>query len=828
MHRLYTHLRRMKALNVNVSLLQVFQNPYLWLEFCVIAPHCPPFFTSSFGIENMQNWSAYRAETIGACYNILRCYTLWRFFCDMIIRNLPKRHTIGNFTGIKFDSSWVVKHLLDGWSGVWMIVGLWSFCILALGYFFRAAEQTACLLQFTDHPDCLTRKGLEITWDYGQSWETRDKDTFPFNGFWMMFVTSTTIGYGDVAVTTHLGRAACILMGIIGTCFASILTACLSNVLCWTPIESTSLMVLEREKDRQEVRALAADRIVYWWRQRQKRLHRDRPPEWKFFWLVKKIRDTFRHYRNLKNRELSLVAMHRKCSVEIDDLTSEARKMDLIYAKVKYLSAGLCSMKDDVRNMVVKEAERLEKEQVHPSLLSLEENDVILDTKFKEKTEAKILMEMRRVEAEAKLGGLSKSNRKLSKRRSIHLSAEAEAKIWGKICFIDSPAFAWHRTIANIQERKSLRCRQAGLFGVLGTMFAMGQNEWLMTGGRPSDGVMFFLKASNTMLTVICIICILRAYYLAAISKRLHLHVHHLRDMNLEKVGYGWIWDPALCMELLILAIHNPPFLSRSFIMEDMGPNIYVLRSETMMASFNMVRLYLIWRVIRDWMVDDLPKRFTLAGFQRLKIGTSFAIKRMLNSWYAIVYLALAWFAILFLLAYWFRAVEITACQLPGIPAEEMHERCLEQGATEWGIGRNAFTKVNDYYMYNAIWFMIVTSTSVGYGDVVPTTSLGRMVASFSGVVGLVFMSLLTASMANQLQWSPGEASANVILKREVSRLKRREIAAFMIQVWYRRRCRFRAAGAAKKEKITNMKHLLLALRHICVCECGVCVRSCL
>ena len=44
------------------------------------------------------------------------------------------------------------------------------------------------------------------------------------------------------------------------------------------------------------------------------------------------------------------------------------------------------------------------------------------------------------------------------------------------------------------------------------------------------------------------------------------------------------------------------------------------------------------------------------------------------NHRYSVPYLAIAWFVILFLLSYWFRAVEVTACQLPGT----IHQQTIE------------------------------------------------------------------------------------------------------------------------------------------------------
>jgi hypothetical protein len=344
----------------------------------------------------------------------------------------------------------------------------------------------------------------------------------------------------------------------------------------------------------------------------------------------------------------------------------------------------------------------------------------------------------------------------------------------------------------------------------------MGQNEWLMNGGSPLDPVMDFMKFCNTLFTILTSLCILRAYYLAAIQKKLSQHVHefHVSD-NVFHVGYAWLLSMKLWAELIVIAVHNPPFYTSSTSMSDMGSkNIYVMQSETLMASFNMFRLYLLWRVIRNWMVEDLPKRCTLAGFQRFTIGSGFAVKRMLHSWLAVFYLGGMWFGFLFLLAYWFRAVEVTACQLPGIPESLRNPWCDTEGAKEWTVGVSTFSKVNDYYMYNAMWFMCVTSTSVGYGDVVPTTSPGRVVAAFAALTGIVFMSLLTASMANQLQWQSDEASANVLLERERCRLKRRDIAAYIIQAWWKRYVKNHHLASV------NLKQLHLILRKLQMASC--------
>jgi voltage-gated potassium channel len=47
------------------------------------------------------------------------------------------------------------------------------------------------------------------------------------------------------------------------------------------------------------------------------------------------------------------------------------------------------------------------------------------------------------------------------------------------------------------------------------------------------------------------------------------------------------------------------------------------------------------------------------------------------------------------------------------------------------------------------VWWAIVTVATVGYGDVVPTTTWGRVVGSATIIVGVTFLSFLTATVTS-------------------------------------------------------------------------------
>ena len=61
-------------------------------------------------------------------------------------------------------------------------------------------------------------------------------------------------------------------------------------------------------------------------------------------------------------------------------------------------------------------------------------------------------------------------------------------------------------------------------------------------------------------------------------------------------------------------------------------------------------------------------------------------------------------------------------------------------GVLVWLIDRRDFPTLED-----GLWWAIVTLATVGYGDIVPTSTWGRLIGSLVIVMGVTFLSMLTA-----------------------------------------------------------------------------------
>jgi potassium intermediate/small conductance calcium-activated channel subfamily N protein 2 len=71
-----------------------------------------------------------------------------------------------------------------------------------------------------------------------------------------------------------------------------------------------------------------------------------------------------------------------------------------------------------------------------------------------------------------------------------------------------------------------------------------------------------------------------------------------------------------------------------------------------------------------------------------------------------------------------------------------------------------SYSNQNFDLMSNTIWNVIITLTTVGYGDIYPKTVMGRVVGGIVSLWGLFLVSIFTVTLSNLFTFSEGERKA--------------------------------------------------------------------
>eukprot|EP00293_Proteomonas_sulcata_P009046 CAMPEP_0184305260 /NCGR_PEP_ID=MMETSP1049-20130417/14575_1 /TAXON_ID=77928 /ORGANISM="Proteomonas sulcata, Strain CCMP704" /LENGTH=569 /DNA_ID=CAMNT_0026617277 /DNA_START=26 /DNA_END=1735 /DNA_ORIENTATION=+ len=485
--------------------------------------------------------------------------------------------------------------------------------------------------------------------------------------------------------------------------------------------------------------------------------------------------------------------MRTKVHTEVDDAASDAVKLDRTLVHVKYATDALEHIRARIKQMVVLEETlpmRLEKQTTG---IATNGNSNLKDSAFMFRLQSSQLALKREVSGQPSPMG----TRELSKPKPDTKSTSSKSRsLAGQRGPSSQPTCSkqasgnWRHkrhVLTKMHQRNSILSSIAAVFGVL---CSVSQNEIVIQNGSPTSAGVNLLKALNTLSTIALIALLCRSYWIDLMLDRLNGHVK--KNLSLSTpityktvLSSRWLW-----VEIFFCSLHLPPFCT--FEMEaNAFENFLLYRAETVFTFLNTLRLYVLWRVFRDWILSDLPATHSISLISEVHLGSRFAFKRILNGPHAGAYIACFWASMTLLMGYWFRSAELQACFF----SSAKHPGCQEHNARWWKLsGGETFEKNNDLYMQNSLWLIFITATSVGYGDIVPTTHFGRATAGTISVLGIVNASLLTASLANALMYSSGEVRVMILLEREKARLKLVDAAASVLGLWWRYRHRKRAS----------------------------------
>jgi voltage-gated potassium channel len=213
-------------------------------------------------------------------------------------------------------------------------------------------------------------------------------------------------------------------------------------------------------------------------------------------------------------------------------------------------------------------------------------------------------------------------------------------------------------------------------------------------------------------------------------------------------------WRERTSGVMLVLAIGSVPILLLDFVLSEL-PAV----DRYFVLSVNIV-------VLSAFLVDYLVS-LSLATSQRAFIASEkLSLVIVIASAVALVP-TVAWLGAIKLLrlAPVVRAVVVLLrlVSVGGVAAREarrtVKRRALRTGLVAtflvWLSAASAFTLAEDVGIngryqsfFDALWWAAVTITTVGYGDVVPATTVGRVIGVFCMTLGITMFGLVTARLA--------------------------------------------------------------------------------
>ena len=206
-------------------------------------------------------------------------------------------------------------------------------------------------------------------------------------------------------------------------------------------------------------------------------------------------------------------------------------------------------------------------------------------------------------------------------------------------------------------------------------------------------------------------------------------------------------WERAADVPLLVLALASIPLV----VLEDLAHGTVVLAA--VIANWVIWGLFAVDLAVRVWFARGHRRQYLISRwydvgivvvsvlpyFRPLRILRSARALRVLRAARVTVYASSIWHAGLRL---WGGLVGRSAIVLmPAIIAAG--------SAGVWVVEKDSNGQIDHYG--DAAWWAITTVTTVGYGDIAPVTTEGRLIAAVLMVTGIAAFGVVTANVAASL-----------------------------------------------------------------------------
>lgn len=276
--------------------------------------------------------------------------------------------------------------------------------------------------------------------------------------------------------------------------------------------------------------------------------------------------------------------------------------------------------------------------------------------------------------------------------------------------------------------------------GVAGFLLTLLNTELIFADVLEYDSAMSVILRVCTSLTTIGLVAAVCMYHI--LGYRLRMASKSLDDWRLV-IGCEDIVK--LGVEVLVCSIHPLPFGDVHIPVKvvKMGLSDWpafknsTVPVNTILTVLMFLRLYLLGRfiVLQSKLFRDTTVQ-SLGALSRVNINAEFVFKALMTT------MPITCLMVIMVMTIFISSWSLRVCEFYSSPADEHN------------------------YFAHALWLTAVTFLTLGYGDIVPRSICGRMIAIFTGLMGVGIMALCVAVLARKLEQSRNEKYVHTFVQQ--------------------------------------------------------------
>lgn len=360
-----------------------------------------------------------------------------------------------------------------------------------------------------------------------------------------------------------------------------------------------------------------------------------------------------------------------------------------------------------------------------------------------------------------------------------------------------SEAYEMKRHLQDRKRQKVFRIRRSMklndtigfLLALFGVFLAFNENEDNFNDVNSSKN-----KSSSTGQSMRVLILI-STLFLVLTSVRHHYFQYVISRENQSytaKVGnkfYKSVQFLYMLFEVCVVSVHSPPGYDRTIEFEQLDGTL-VLSVNNVLTSLMLLRAFLILRVVWHFSRMSAEKATQFCGEVGCEANTMFVFKALFKE-KPFIMLSCGMFVSIFIFAL----------------AVRVYERPYKVNE-ELGLNYN--------YVWNSMWLVVLTMTTVGYGDIYPNTHIGRFIIVIACFWGVFLVSMMVVTLNDTSKFSPAEKRSYDMLtklkaKEQAYRAASKLVAVCLQYMVFKRK--FRLSENFQEMRLTKHNELMNALR---------------